>query len=345
MMKKISLFIVLFSMLTFHTETHAFQVIASVADTFKTWVADPVLKVLKDVECNTKGQCHTIYRPAPGYSAGDTYWNATDIKKHFSEFQNEYSFDNSSPPIDAVATLPGKPSEYSYVAGIASPAKLTAVTPAVDFPLSMYRNTLRKGDIYFSRSATVAAEIGQYFTSWFHAGVFINPQSERGRTFEAQVNTGVFESDILSLGKAYSWSVKRIKESQLSSLWASHAVDNGIQKYNGQPYFPRYFSGTRMRESFIAEWAEKNNNSSYYCSKLVWRIYKDAGVDLDSERTISKVNLSFREARTGAGFINKHAWIGVSADDIYYSPHLDRDILLVGAENLVKALPDIIRTL
>jgi uncharacterized protein YycO len=344
-MKKTLLLIALVCMLALQTEIHSFQVIEAVADTFKTWVADPVLKVLQDVECNTKGVCRTVYRPAPGYSAGDNYWNATDIKNHFADFQNEYTFDNNSPPIEALAMLPGNPADYSHVAGIASPAKLTAVTPAVDFPLSSYRSSLRKGDIYFSRSATIAAEIGQYFTSWFHAGVFVNPQSERGRTFESQVNTGVFESDIISLGKAYSWSVKRIKSSKLSSSWASQAVDNGIQKYNGKPYFPRLFQATRMRENFIAEWADKTNDSSYYCSKLVWRIYKDVGVDLDSERTISKVNLSFREAFTGAGFLNKYAWIGVSADDIYYSPHLDRDIVLIGAENLAKALPDIIRSL
>jgi uncharacterized protein YycO len=344
-MKKTILLIALACMLAFQTETHAFQVIEAVADTFKTWVADPVLKVLQDVECSTKGVCHTVDRPAPGYSAGDNYWNATDIKNHFADFQNEYSFDNISPPMEAVAMLPGKPSDYSHIAGIASPAKLTAVTPAVDFPLSIYRSSLRKGDIYFSRSATIAAEIGQYFSSWFHAGVFVDPNAPSGTTFESQVNIGVFNSNILALGKAYSWSVKRIKSSKLSSAWAAQAVDNSIQKYNSKPYFPRLFSATRMREGFISEWAEKNNDSSYYCSKLVWRIYKDVGVDLDSERTISKVNLSFREAFTGAGFLNTYAWIGVSADDIYYSPHLDRDIVLIGAENLAKALPDIIRSL
>ena len=344
-MKKTILLIAMVCMLALQTEIHSFQVIEAVADTFKTWVADPVLKVLQDVECNTKGQCHTVYRPAPGYSSGDTYWNATDIKKHFADFQKEYTFDNSRPPFEALAMLPGKPSEYSHIAGIASPAKLAAVTPAVDFPLSSYRNSLRKGDIYFSRSATVAAEIGQYFSSWFHTGVFVDPNAPRGATFESQVGIGVFNSNILDLGKAYSWSVKRIKSSQLSSAWAAQAVDNGIRSYNGKPYFPRYFSGTRLREKFMAEWADTNYTSSYYCSKLVWRIYKDAGVDLDSERTITTVNLNFREALTGAGLINKYAWIGVSGDDIYYSPHLDRDILLVGGENLVRALPDIIRTL
>jgi len=344
-MKKTIALIALACMLAFSTETYAFQAITDVIHSAIHAVADPVLKVLKNVECNTKGECHTKYRPAPGYSAGDNYWNARDIKNHFADFQNEYSFDNSSPPIEAVAMLPGNPADYSHVAGIASPAKLTAVTPAVDFPLSIYRSSLRKGDIYFSRSATIAAEIGQYFTSWFHTGVFVDPNQLRGSTFESQVNIGVFESDIVTLGKAYSWSVKRIKSSQLSSAWASQAVDNGIKKYTSKPYFPRLFSATRMREGFISEWAEKNNDSSYYCSKLVWRIYKDVGVDLDSERTISKVNLSFREAFTGAGFLNKYAWVGVSADDIYYSPHLDRDIVLIGAENLAKALPDIIRSL
>lgn len=59
------------------------------------------------------------------------------------------------------------------------------------------------------------------------------------------------------------------------------------------------------------------------------------GIDLDSERTISKVQNNFVEAKVGAGNIeNKYAWIGVSADDIYYSPRLDRDIVLIGQENL-----------
>jgi hypothetical protein len=168
-MKKTILRIAWVCMLALQTEIHSFQVIEAVADTFKTWVADPVLKVLQDVECNTKGVCHTLYRHAPGYSSGDTYWNATDIKKHFADFQKEYTFDNSS--------------------------------PAVDFPLSSHRNSLRKGDIYFSRSATVAAEIGQYFSSWFHTWVFVDPNSPSGTTFESQVNIGVFNSNILALGK------------------------------------------------------------------------------------------------------------------------------------------------
>jgi hypothetical protein len=91
----------------------------------------------------------------------------------------------------------------------------------------------------------------------------------------------------------------------------------------------------------VNKWANKNDNESYYCSKLVWKIFNDAGVNLDSERTTAKVSDSYNSAKTGYGSTNPNAWIGVTGDDIYYSPFLSEDIVLIGAENLVHPIPGI----
>lgn len=298
------------------------------------FINDAVQALIKVTTCDLKG-CKTVYKPAPGYPANYKYWTESDIQDHFSEFKNQYSFDNSLPPAEALAALPNNPDDTTAIARITT----SGLTPATEFPIAQYRNQLRKGDIYFSRSATVAGAIFQYVTSWFHCGVFINPKT--GETFEAQVSFGVRQSNIANLGPAYSWSVKRIKSDILSEAQVSNVINNGLRNYEYKPYTPAVLASI-ARGEFIGKWAGKWDNESYYCSKLVWKIYRDAGIDLDSERTTCQVKDLYLSAKTGAGLQNPQAWIGVTPDDIYYSPHLSSDILLIGKENLVRPIPGII---
>ncbi len=298
-------------------------------------ITDTVVGFVETVQCG-KGGCKSSFRPAPGYSASDQYWTAADLEAHYRDYKDQYSFDNASPPVNAMAYLPGNPDQYSNVASAGG--KIRIASGAVAFPLEEAKSRLRKGDIYFTRSATVGAAIGQYITSWFHNGVFINP--DLGSTFESQISGGVQRSNIGFLHPAYSWSVKRVQGKYLSPTQVDVAIDNGVNKYLRKPYFPRVLSNV-IRNRFVGKWADKNDNESYYCSKLVWKIFKDAGINLDSERTTSKVSDSYVSAKTGYGSSNPNAWIGVSSDDIYYSPVLSEDLVLIGAENLVHPIPGI----
>jgi uncharacterized protein YycO len=297
-------------------------------------ITDTVVGFVETVECG-KGGCKSVFRPAPGYDSSDRYWTAADLEAHFRDYKDQYSFDNASPPPNALAYLPGNPDQYSNVA---SAGKISIASGPVAFPLGKYKDSLRKGDIYFTRSATVGAAIGQYITSWFHNGVFINP--DLGSTFESQISGGVQVSNIVRLEKSYSWSVKRVQERYLSASQVSAAIDKGLQNYLGKPYFCSVLSNV-IRNKFVNKWANKNDNESYYCSKLVWKIFFDAGINLDSERTTAKVSDSYNSSKTGYGSTNSNAWIGVSGDDIYYSPYLSEDIVLIGAENLVHPIPGI----
>ncbi len=114
---------------------------------------DEIIKFTSETEC-WKGGCQTVYRPAPGYTNNDQYWNANDLAAHYRDYRDQYSFDASNPPINAVARLNPNPDRYSNVAGIA------ASSAAVPFPLESNKTKLRKGDIYFSRSDTTGAAIG-----------------------------------------------------------------------------------------------------------------------------------------------------------------------------------------
>jgi uncharacterized protein YycO len=298
-------------------------------------ITDTIVGFVETVECG-KGGCKSFSRPAPGYTENDRYWKAADLEAHYRDYKDQYSFDNASPPPNALAYLPGNPDQYSNVASVGG--KISIASGPVAFPLEKVKSNLRKGDIYFTRSATVGAAIGQYVTSWFHNGVFTDAQS--GDTFESQISGGVHRSNILQLDPAYSWSVKRVQERYLSPSQVDIAIERGITNYLGKPYFCRVLSNV-IRNKFANKWANKNDNESYYCSKLVWKIFNDAGVNLDSERTTAKVSDSYNSAKTGYGSTNQNAWIGVSGDDIYYSPFLSEDIVLIGAENLVHPIPGI----
>lgn len=305
----------------------AFDVVANVVHA----VVDEVVKFVEWTEC-TKGGCRSMSKPAPGYTENDRYYTADDIANHFREFKDQYSFDNTNPPTTALARLSSNPDQYSNVASVGT----KAVSGPVVFPISQYASQLKKGDIYFSRSDTIGAKIGQYFTSWFHCGVFNN--ASLGDTFESQISGGVQESNIRRLDPAWCWSVKRLESRWLSSSQVAAAVDAGIVKYNGRAYFPRFFYSGMARNGFIKRWSDKWDSESMYCSKLVWRIFYDAGVDLDSDRTTSLVGDTYHSATTDDGRKNPNAWIGVSGDDIYYSNKLGYDIVLIGAENLVKPI-------
>ena len=82
-----------------------------------------------------------------------------------------------------------------------------------------------------------------------------------------------------------------------------------------------------------------------YCSKLVWNIGMQAGLNLDSNRTrfrlasLAVVPDDIMEtAKDDNGTEVRRAWIGVSPDDIYYSKQMGEEIYTHGISQLTRPL-------
>ncbi|HAR63615.1 MAG TPA: hypothetical protein DF296_08490 [Candidatus Margulisbacteria bacterium] len=285
----------------------------------------------------SKNGTTTKYVPAPGYGDNDKYWKLDDLVSHYKENTSKYSFLNNAPPSDAVASLPSSALTNDGVA-IASIKPSNVASNAIAIPWNTLKPSLKKGDVVLMRSNSSVSQVLRYLTSWVHTALIYD--LAMNQTYEA--NPGQVAklcSPLKDWSPSYSWSVKRVKDNLLSASQVTTAVENAYTKYSGKPYFPSLIGTWTMRGEFISKWANKNDTTSFYCSKLVWRTFYDAGVNLDSERTTAMVDSNFMKNRTDYGAENAYAWIGVSGDDIYYSKNLNRDIYTYGLENLNKPLP------
>ena len=283
---------------------------------------------------NSKGGSRTESYPLPGYGDSDKYWKFEDLEGHFEEYREEYTFMTDNVPAEAIAMLPsdtydkhGSGSDGGIA--VASIRAQATNTPAIDFPWDTKKHLLKKGDIIFTRANTHFSKAAQYFTSWVHAGLVKDVQNDK--SYESFYPHGVKTyNPKTDWPEGYSWSVKRVKATSLSRDKIERAVDNAEFFYDGDPYFPDNVLSHIARGEFISKFADKNDTSSFYCTKLVWKAFDRQGIDLDSERTTARVDNNFYKGYTDWGAENKWAWIGVSGDDIYYSKHLDSDIWKIG---------------
>jgi hypothetical protein len=316
------------------------------------WTSDQMYKWAEKTE-RSKAGTTTVYEPEPGYGEADRYWKFDDIVDHFADYHEDYSFINSYPPPEALAQLPSSPSHAASDISIANnKLSISASSQAVKFPWDTYQPFIKKGDIVFSRSNSLSAKAIQYVSSWVHTAVILSSDSKNPRSLESYAdkggptNTGGVDifNPLRDWSPGYSWSLKRLKSWALSESQVSNAVDYAKNMYAKQiPYFPKNTSSHIWRGDFISEWADQRNESSMYCSKLTWTIFKNVGVDLDSNRTKAEIDKSFIKSVMpgygGTDSSNDFSWIGVSGDDIYFSGYLDTDIMLYGEENLATPIP------
>lgn len=102
--------------------------------------------------------------------------------------------------------------------------------------------------------------------------------------------------------------IKRLNYKRYPSVNPAMAVNNSLNNYRYRPFFPPFVWDP---VSFTTVWSDKNDITSFYCSKLAWKTYFDAGVDLDSNFTKASTLYNFT---TG-----KNYWIGVSPDDLLWA--------------------------
>ena len=128
----------------------------------------------------------------------------------------------------------------------------------------------KEGDIVFQISKSSQSPLIQYATGspWSHCGIVVN---KKGRFYVLEA------SNVVKLTPIEDWC----KRGRFSSVKKRRVLDKDIKvrytKYLGKPY----------------DLAFKFDNGRYYCSELVWLIYKEQfGVELCKPKRIKEYNLA-----------------------------------------------------
>ena len=146
------------------------------------------------------------------------------------------------------------------LAGLATAALLWAQNAADDW---------KEGDIVFQISKSQQSPLIQYATGspWSHCGIVV----EKGGQFYV-----LEASNVVKLTPIEDWC----QRGRFSSVKKRRVLDKDVKvkysKYLGKPY----------------DLAFKFDNGRYYCSELVWLIYKEQfGIELCQPRKIKEYNL------------------------------------------------------
>ena len=128
----------------------------------------------------------------------------------------------------------------------------------------------KEGDIVFQISKSAQSPLIQYATGspWSHCGIIVK---KNGQFYVLEA------SNVVKLTAIESWC----KRGRFSSVKKRRVLDKDVKvnysKYLGKPY----------------DLAFKFDNGKYYCSELVWLIYKEQlGIELCKPRRISDYNLT-----------------------------------------------------
>jgi len=223
------------------------------------------------------------------------------------------------------------------------------------------------GDIAFFRRDDGVGKLLAFLSTWTHVALAANPaQSVFYESVPA--HHGVFESNPISDWEpAIAFSVRRFKPYLVDTKTINKIVSNA-SKYVDTYYFPETikldanrimwanlgitsvlpFAAVDALVDWVKRWASKYDSDSMYCSKFIWRACIEAGVDIDSNRTMRGSHQRFNERWKQQVFdelINElfdssMGFIGVTPDEIYYSDLLGPDIpeLTFGLENLQQPL-------
>src|SRR3989339_740590 len=286
-------------------------------------VHDIYVGMQESIQCTWKGACTKFYRQVDGRT--DIYYNVDDLIAHFREYEDSYGFRASSPPINAVASLGER--KLNDGARMAS-ASGTRTEYSFENTLEPHWHKFAKGDLIFNAGTHKSNQVLEFISNWTHVGMKYDGAYMVYDSIPGRGNGVGVRRVQESFGKGYAYAIKKVQGP--SQIAISVAVEHSKWKYINQPYCPPYFSAIFERENFIRSWADKNDVSNIHCAKLVWLTFKLAGVDLDSNRTISNIFKNFHETFDDLGFLVEQAWVGVSPDDIYYSKHLGMDQYLIG---------------
>jgi hypothetical protein len=182
-----------------------------------------------------------------------------------------------------------------------------------------------KGDLIFTRANSTGSNLVKIFSNWTHVAIAYDPYNQR--VFESTPDSGVdINETSRSWGIVCYYTCKRLYN---QSGWAiERAVDNAVTNFRYTKYVPQVRTTVAL-SVFLYKWSNKENTDSMYCSKLAYQTFKPL-VNLDSNNT-EIMNYEYQDNAPGAPMFS---WIGVSPDDIYYSPYLGPDFCI--SPNLIS---------
>ncbi|MFT5170270.1 MAG: hypothetical protein ACI9BD_000036 [Candidatus Marinamargulisbacteria bacterium] len=318
----------------------------------------------------------------------DEYYGFEDFALALKALSPYLEFDSRpGPGVQVAVELPRFPANESYARGydpeditytVATDAEFNKMKEAVEnigirphagrhFSQSWWasvREDIQKGDIFFFRRTDPIGKAVSLISSWTHVALSYSPENDQVLESLPQHNMGVILNNSPTPWKpAVSFSAKRIKETVMTRIEISNAVDYAYLRWvDKTPYFPQIVKQAPTNALnhllfFIKHLADKSEDSMI-CSNFVWHTYNSAGIDLDSNhatlRTSPLFNMTNPLSRYGLGIeslINLvsesasrddgtqvSAFIGALPDDLYYSKYLSADLpMAFGLENLPKA--------
>lgn len=264
-------------------------------------------------------------------SSGPQYYSFEDLR---SQIRNElFYYENANKPQNALVSLGSylqyplcaaanakisskialQPTKYQIDSMVAYANWNDCVEIAIDW--GRVAQTTGKGDLIFSRGNGKAPDFVKYFSNWTHVAIVDNPLN--CMVFESTPDTNVKVNDAKRLWSHITYYTCKIVETVPYS-YRVYLLEEAKYKYAGLPYYPRISTASDIF-TFVYRWSDKEDMSSMYCSKLVYHTFKP-NINLDSGRT-SIQNPRYQKASGSFLF----SWIGVSPDDIYYSPSLGTD--------------------
>jgi hypothetical protein len=302
------------------------------------------------------------------------YFNSHNLFSALREISPYVEFDNSNPPSEVAVFLPSKPAEDNYISVASFPTTTYPATSTEEFEghqqviansamqtdggqsfgSQWWENNKSKfiiGDICFFRRTNSIGKMMALISSWTHTALILNPEMDLCIESLPYNNYGVrITNPSTDWAPAISFSSKRIKPTSLSREKIESAVSRSRSLYLGTQYFPSMPNNNTAPEwaDFVYAWADKSTDTMY-CSSFVWNTFKLEGLDLDSKRLIIREpidNFSYKlstdivNSIICALTVNGFEFIGVSPDEIYYSEHLQSDMLDVsfGLENINKPM-------
>jgi Permuted papain-like amidase enzyme, YaeF/YiiX, C92 family len=266
-----------------------------------------------------------------GSDSQPQYYSFEDLRSGLRAYM--FWFQNANKPSTALADL-SYDLEYPAVASknfmlqnavISNPAKYGADgmhiqanwndSQEINVDWDVFKAASVKGDLLFSRANGQVPDFIKLFSNWTHVAIVYSPADET--VLEATLINGVQVDNAPDTHTHITYYTYR-RLTNMSANSINTSVENAVKHYLGKPYFPQV-SVSDPITGFLLKWCDKDDMSSMYCSKLVYNTFKGY-FNADTDRTT--VNSLDLGRPIGGPFF---AWIGVSPDDIYYSPALGYD--------------------
>lgn len=156
----------------------------------------------------------------------------------------------------------------------------------------------KEGDIVFQLSKSEQSPLIQYATGspWSHCGIVVE---KNGQFYVLEA------SNVVKLTPIDTWC----KRGRFSSVKKLRILDQDVKvrygKYLGKPY----------------DLAFKFDNDKYYCSELVWLIYKEQfGLELCQPRTIKEYNLAGIKKHLKRRGLDENQLVVAPSDLLNYRP-------------------------